>query len=144
MTDDMEELKQIGERILAVRRYLHMHQNDFARAMGVSNGSLSMMETGKNQPRFELLFNLAKKYKINLYYIFFGLGEMFLPPEPDDAIKEKNYGPETETWLRNFYRYFNESQIFRFNVMATVSMLLLEKSETIKREIEMNSNPDKK
>lgn len=144
MTNDTEELKQIGERILAVRKALGMLQNEFAQAMDVSSGSLSMMETGKNQPRFELLYNLAKKYKINLYYLFFGQGEMFLPPEPDDAIKEKKYGPETETWLRDFYRNFNESRFFRFNVMATVSMLLLEKGATIKREIEMNSNPDKK
>jgi len=144
MTDDMEELKQIGERILAVRRYLHLHQNDFARAMGVSNGSLSMMETGKNQPRFELLFNLAKKYNINFYYLFFGQGEMLLPTNLDTGIKDKKYGPESEYWLREFFHYFNESHLFRFSVMSLVSRYLLENRNLVELDIKNRANPDEK
>ncbi len=131
----MEDLKKIGERILAVRRRLYMNQNEFARAMGVSNGSLSMMETGKAQPRFELLYNITKKYNVNLAYIFFGRGEMFLPKEIDARIEIKNYGPETEDWLQEFIHYFNESRVFRFGVMSQISRFLLENRDLIELDI---------
>lgn len=126
MTDDPEVLKRIGERITAIRKRLNLPQSAFARELGVSNGSVSMMETGKNQPRFELIYNLAKKYNLNFYYLLFGQGDMFLPYNFDPGFEDKKYGLESETWLRKFFYYFNESEIFRYWVMSTVEIYLLE------------------
>jgi len=137
MTNDPEVLQRVGERITAIRKRLNMPQSAFARAMGVSNGSVSMMETGKNEPRFELLYNLATKYNLNFYYLLFGQGDMFLPYNFDPGFDEKKYGLESETWLRKFFHYFNESEIFRYWVMSTIEQYLMENQARIDKNIKV-------
>jgi len=135
MSEELDNLMEIGPRIQAVRKHLNMSQNAFARAIGVSSGSISMMESGKNQPRFELISRLAKKYHISLNYLIFGEGEMFGQPDKPGGVKEKKYGDESETWLQQFYYFFNESRIFRFWIMSTMQGYLVDNLEMIEKEI---------
>lgn len=135
MSEEIDDLKETGRRIQAVRKHLGMSQDEFARALNMSSGSISMMESGKNQPRFELLSRLAKRYRISLNYLFFGEGDMVGQPARPAGGGQKKYGDESESWLERFYYYFNESQIFRFWIMFTMHGYLAEHRELIEKEI---------
>jgi transcriptional regulator with XRE-family HTH domain len=56
----------MGDRIKAIRRSNNMNQNEFAKLIGVSQGTLSELEQGKYNPSIEVLINLKKKLNVDL------------------------------------------------------------------------------
>lgn len=140
MTEKESELKEIGNRLVAVRKELHMLQKDFAKEMEISGGSLSEIEAGNAKPRYELLYNITKKYKVNLYYLLHGKGEMFVPDDIESFLGPRKYGSDTEQWLKNFLFYFNESEMLRYAMMSHFSRFCLENKDIIDRSINKNKS----
>jgi len=135
MSKDNDELKSIGERLVGIRKKLNLLQKDFARELDISNASLSEIEAGNNKPRFELIYNLTLKFKVNIYYLLHGQGEMFMPTEMESLTAARKYGPDTEKWLKNFLNYFNESEMLRYAMMSYFSKYLTENRKSIELEI---------
>lgn len=138
MTEKESELKEIGQRLVAIRKELHMLQRDFARELEISGGSLSEIEAGNAKPRYELIYNLTRKFNVNIYYLLHGKGEMFVPDDIESFIGPKKYGLDTEQWLKKFLFYFNESEMLRYAVMSHFSRFYLENKEVIEASIIKN------
>lgn len=138
MTEKESELKEIGERLVAIRKELHMLQKDFAKELEISGGSLSEIEAGNAKPRYEMIYNLTKKFNVNIYYLLHGKGEMFIPEDIESYIGAKKYGPDTEQWLKNFLFYFNESEMLRYAMMSHFSRFFLENKDVI--ELSLNKS----
>ena len=58
-----------AERLKQLRKEKGMTQIDLAKAIGVSNGTVAMWETGKRRPSFELLDKLSDVFDRRLDYI---------------------------------------------------------------------------
>jgi len=129
-----QELLEIGERLKAIRLHLGYNQRKFAAELGISSGSLSEIEKGKNKPRFDVIYNLAKKYKVNIYYLLHGKGKMFLSEMIERSIVPEVYGPHTEI-LKEFLDYFNKSSLVRYKMMTYYRTYILENEALIAKDI---------
>ena len=58
-----------AERLKQLRKEKGMTQIDLAKAIGVSNGTVAMWETGRRKPSFELLDKLSEVFDRRLDYI---------------------------------------------------------------------------
>ncbi len=132
--------KALGNRIKQIRKALRLRQVDFAKRLNMSGPSLSELETGKYKPGFDCLMTLATEFKVNLYYVFFGEGEMFFDgsqsfsgPSPLAADNED---------VRKFLWYFERSSIIRYHVLSVFKSKLFDEEKNIARELDAFKNED--
>jgi transcriptional regulator with XRE-family HTH domain len=119
---DFEDLlKDAAGRIRAVRKKLMLKQEDFANQLGISQSFLSVVESGKRKPSFELLFSLLTRFNVDLSWLLTGKGKMFIknqksffidlfpevPPAADviDLIKSLEVPIMRNALLSKYYLY---------------------------------------
>jgi len=137
MTEKDTLLMNIGLRMQAIRRRLGFKQQNFARELGISPASLSEIEAGRAKPMFDTIFNLTKKFKVNVYYLLHEQGEMFIGDDVELSIGTGKFGDYTE-WLRKFLYYFRESEMVRYSMMSYFKKYLLENERIIEKDINSN------
>lgn len=71
--DDFDK-KVFGERLRSLRTEKNIGQNALAKALGLSNASISYWETGKQEPCAEAIFKLARYFGVSADYLL-GLSE---------------------------------------------------------------------
>jgi len=131
----MEEyILETGKRIQAVRHHFKMLQKDFADALGVSNSSLSDMENGAIKPRYELIINMALKYRVNMNYLILGTGKMFLDEEENSLPIEIK--PENQYFAKYLLDYINRSKLVKSFLENQLQIYLIEKRDLLVKEIE--------
>jgi len=64
---------QIGERIRECRKLKKMSQSELAEAIGVSDNTISNMETGNNNVKLENIEKVADFFKVSLDYLVKGV-----------------------------------------------------------------------
>jgi len=74
-------MKNLGEKIKQARKNRHITQEDLARAIGVSDKSISAYESGRVQPPLEVLDKIASSTDQSLTY--------FISPSNDSNITQK-------------------------------------------------------
>jgi len=67
----------INERIKEIRRILNKSQRDFAKAIYVSNGYLSEIETGRKEVNERLIHLLSSTFHVNKQWLITGKGNAF-------------------------------------------------------------------
>ena len=135
MTSKNRENK-VGERVKSIRQALKMTQSEFASKLDISTTAMSESEKAKYKPGFEVMMKLMTVYDVNLYYLFFGKGQMFLPG--GDAAKGSALLDMTDytDYELEFLDYFAKSQVVRFRLLGYFQQLMLEEGDLYKREIE--------
>jgi transcriptional regulator with XRE-family HTH domain len=128
--------KAVGQRVKLIRTSLGMNQKEFASSLTISAASLSDIETGKGIPRHDTIFQLSRKYKVNIYYLLHGEGEMFHADSLKRVIESGVYGNHTE-FIKEFYRYICESPLVRYEMMGYFRTLLVEKDKLIEKDIRL-------
>lgn len=78
---------QIGERIRECRKLKRMSQSELAEAIGVSDNTISNMETGNNNVKLENIEKVADFFKVSLDYLVKGVGQT---PSDDDFLNRYN------------------------------------------------------
>lgn len=128
---------EVGERIKDVREKLGIKQKDFARVLSISAPTLSEMEAGRNKPSFDVLEKLAKQYKINLYYLMFGRGEIFENPLMEflTDLEEKDMAVRAGE-VKRFLEYFGKSMQVQFNILDHFEKMMRTSESEIEKEIE--------
>jgi transcriptional regulator with XRE-family HTH domain len=121
---DKNDIKQIAERMKAIRNALNLLQKDLAKELEISPANLSEIESGAAGPRYEVLYNLTKKYNVNIYYLLHGKGKMFVCDNIESRIDPAIYGEDTE-FLKEFLKYFKESSLVRYEMMSFFRTCLL-------------------
>jgi transcriptional regulator with XRE-family HTH domain len=124
----------IAARLSQIRQALKFKQKDFAERLDISAPSLSEMEGGKYKPNFDFLAKLAKEFNINLYYLFFGEGEMFIDAATSYLNKAKDFATDTED-MRKFFYYFQRSPVLRYLILAHFRISLLKEKEAIEYDL---------
>jgi transcriptional regulator with XRE-family HTH domain len=81
-------LKMTASRIRAVRERLKLKQVDFANQLGISQSFLSIVESGKRKPSFELLCSLLTRFNVDLTWVLTGQGKMFIATNQEASFMD--------------------------------------------------------
>lgn len=133
---------ECGKRVREIRKLLTMNQKEFASKVSISPTSLSDIERGKFKPGFEFLVNLVRIFNVNLYYVLFAEGDMFIDPAIASFHNKRRYAVDIED-VRNFFYYFERSSIFQYDVMKYFKTKLFKEKKTYQEEIEASQKKKK-
>jgi transcriptional regulator with XRE-family HTH domain len=131
---DREDIKKIGERMKAIRGALKLLQKDMAKELEISPANLSEIESGAAAPRHEAIYNLSKKFNVNIYYLLHGKGGMFQSDSIERSVTPEVYGANTG-FLKEFLKYFRKSSLVRYEMMSYFRTSLLENEVLIEKDI---------
>jgi transcriptional regulator with XRE-family HTH domain len=134
---EMTEKDDIAFRLKLIREKLGLKQKDFAEKLNVSGPTLSDLEKGKYKPRYELFYHISKEYNVNLNYLLFGEGEMFVSPAGEIAGRIEKLAEENGE-VKKFLWFFDRSKIFRFRILSYFNAILIDEKESIEKEIKVS------
>lgn len=132
---------ELGERLRGIRERLNLKQKDFAKELGVSAPTLSDLESGKSKPGFDVLINLSEKFKVNIYYVLFGKGEMFENPVLEFLLnmREKDMAAKAED-IRIFLEHFGKSRRLQYHILNQYEDKMMDDGKKILQEIAAKEN----
>lgn len=79
--------KEVGQKLLSIRKELGYNQQDVAIAIGISRAALSYYEKGERSVDTETLYKLATFYKISIDYLF-GLKDSYSPEYDISSVNQ--------------------------------------------------------
>lgn len=80
-------------RLRLIRKTLKLTQDQFCQQLKVSKPTLVRYESGDRHPDSELLEYIAVEYRVNMNWLFFSFGDMFLRPNMEaDIVVEREDG----------------------------------------------------
>lgn len=87
-----EPKTDLGKRLRLLRKNIGQDdQNNFAKALGISQSALSSYERGTREPTSKLLFSLADRLSISLDWLFTGEGHIYTDPSKAPAQKAQMF-----------------------------------------------------
>jgi transcriptional regulator with XRE-family HTH domain len=91
------KISNIGHRIKEVRKSKGLSQYDFAEGLGIKQGHISKIETGKGPPSDQLIKLIARTYGISEEWLRDGIGQIELQEEEKAAVFLDEF--EVYMWL---------------------------------------------
>ncbi|GCL74855.1 XRE family transcriptional regulator [Paenibacillus naphthalenovorans] len=61
--------KTIGERIKYIRKLKNMNQTAFATKIGISQGTLSEIESGKGTPSLDVIIHISNNFRLDMNWL---------------------------------------------------------------------------
>jgi transcriptional regulator with XRE-family HTH domain len=144
---------EFGQRVKSIRKHLKLKQAEMADKLELSLASISDIETGKSYPCYDFFYNMVEHFNVNLYYLLFGRGEMFVLPGAGSPGKEGKNENEMSFIVSNkdtreFLDYFFRSRVVQYKVLGYFYNFLNTDRKSIQLEIESSekekSGPGKK
>ncbi len=83
------------ERLRSLRKLMNMPQKDFAAAIGISQGHLSVIEKRNHAPSETLILAICHRFKANEEWLLTGNGQPFAPVIQAQGIPIYNQLPES-------------------------------------------------
>lgn len=68
----------MNERLIEIRKSLNLSQTEFAEKIGLKQGSISDLETGRAKIVDRVILLICSKYHVNEHWLRTGKGNMFL------------------------------------------------------------------
>jgi len=126
----------LGDRVREVRHELAMTQAEFAEKLDLSAAALSEIENDKYKPGHDFFYNMVKEFKVNLYYLYFGKGDMFI------GIKEGGKEVVADFAVKNsevekFLWYFERSPIVQYFILGQFRRFFRKEQEEIEQDIKL-------
>ena len=131
---DTYDKKTVGTRLKLIRKELQISSDDFANKFEISRSLLSGIENGQCYPGFDFLVNAAVKINVNLYYLIFGEGEMFLQEKVVDEKMIDELDPSFTT-IADLDWLMKNSRFFKNILLGFAVKVFIENERMIKEEI---------
>lgn len=131
----MSEQDNIANRIKQLRNTLKLTQKQLAQELDVSITSICEIEKGKYKPNCDFIANLSKVYNVNLYWLLFGVGEIFLDATSMVMNQTHNFAAKVQD-VHNFLWYFQRSTIIQHSTLAHFYSLMIKEKNSIEKEIQ--------
>ena len=129
-----ENSEELGLRLKKIRLTKDLNQREFAKALNISAPAYSELESGKYKPKFELIYNIGKEFNVNLYYLVYGTGEMFIDSSHPFFRSRASFLVKDEE-VRRFFSYFEHSPLVQFLILARFRNILQTDKDTIEKEL---------
>ncbi len=134
---------ELALRLKKIRLALSLKQKEIAKALNISASTYSEVEGGNYNPNFDLIENIVLKYNVNLYYLLFGEGEMFLDAVQSFRARNPKYAVNKEE-IDRFMWYLERSPMVQFMVLGYFRTILTREKDTIQKDIkEYNESQEK-
>ena len=78
------------ERIKQVRKATGLNQVDFGSRIGITGGSVSLLESGKNSPSEQTIKLICREFSVSYVWLKTGEGPMMVPEEYLQKAKVDN------------------------------------------------------
>ncbi len=131
----MRDRKKIADRVTQLRNKLNLTQKEFSNKIRVSITEVCEVEQGKSKPGCDFLENISRQLNVNLYWLLFGEGEMFLDPAiflMNGQLDDYHISADE---FRDFLWYFQRSHMIQHSIMAHYYTILVQQKENIERDI---------
>lgn len=138
----MGQDNEFGIRLKQVRKTLRLTQKEFAESLKISGATLSELESGKYKPGHDFFVNISIAFEVNLYYLLFGRGNMFLDPTQAYSERSDDFAVNLKD-VSEFFHYFERSQLVQYSTLANFRALKYKDGEVIKAELEEFENKKK-
>lgn len=79
-------MEAIGERVRCVRKREGLTMEKFGARIGISNPSVSTIESGKSNPSNQTIIAICREFGVNESWLRTGAGEMFPPRDEMDEL----------------------------------------------------------
>lgn len=130
----MKDQETIADRVKCIRKILKLTQKELSQKIDVSITYICEVEQGKYKPNCDFLENISRILNVNLYWLLYGQGEMFLDPATLLNGQFHNYYAKTED-VRNFLWYYQRSATVQHSTMAHFYTLMIQQKQNIEKEI---------
>lgn len=126
-------MKNLSERILALREAKGLKQSEMSRMLGISQAKLSLLEKGENKPLIDFYNQVLDAFpNISLDWLVKGEGQMFSFDVPTEAPiglpRKKNTPLKDDTWVEKLIArlesQINEAKIREEYLMKQNQMLM--------------------
>ena len=130
-----------GKRVRAVRKHLKLNQQEMAEKLNLALPTLSEVENGKSYPCYDFFYNMFEHFNVNLFYLLFGMGEMFGYPGKDDRKRDIDPIEKelrliiTRDDLSEFFHHFLGSKILQHHLVSEYYAFMLKKRKEIEMEM---------
>jgi transcriptional regulator with XRE-family HTH domain len=138
---EQTNIEGFAGRLRLIRKTLKLKQREFAQRLKISGPALSEVENGKYKPGFDFIVDISREFNVNLYYLLFGEGEMFLDPTQSYTGRSRKFAVNIPD-VRNFLNYFERSPYVQYSVLAFFRSLLRKDRETIEEEYREYKSPE--
>ena len=103
--------------------------------LGISDGTMSEIFNGKHKPGYEFFIRITTEFNVNIYYLLFGKGDMFLSPTTHfskivDQLSVNMDDVQKMLW------YFERSPIVQYMMSGYFRTILQNQHGAIRKEIE--------
>lgn len=129
------EKSDFASRVKHVRKTLNIKQKDFATRLGISGASLSDIEKGKSKPGHDFFYRIYKEFNVNLYYLLFAEGDMFINPLRLHNLESSDFAVASDD-AHEFLWYFQRSKILQYFMLGHYHTVMQMNRESIENEIE--------
>lgn len=116
-------MKILHERLIKLRKYLHITQQEFADRLNVSRSTVATYEIGKSNPSDAAISLICREFNVNEDWLRDGIGEMFLPTNRNIDIAKL-----TKQFLNE------EDDSFKNRFISMLANLSAEEWEFLKRK----------
>ena len=124
-----------GYRVRQIMQRLMMKQKDFARSLHIPTSSMSEIVNGRYKPGHDFFYNIAKTYNVNIYYLLFGQGDMFLASFSDGGVFSPHFSSTPE--IKRFLWYFERSPILQHFILGHYRRYMNDEREAIERDVKI-------
>jgi transcriptional regulator with XRE-family HTH domain len=131
----MPEESDFLKRLKEIRKTLGLLKSDFARGLNVSNAFITDLEKGKYKPGYDFFIKIVRAYNVNLHYLLFGEGEMFLSPTTHYSKIVENLSVNRDD-VQELLWYFERSPIIQYLMLGYFRTILQKEAAAIKKELE--------
>lgn len=76
----------IGSRIIALRKYLKLTQQEFAGRIGCSRAGVTNYELGRTKPLDPIITAICREFNVSESWLRTGEGEMLIPVTPNEEM----------------------------------------------------------
>ena len=93
-------------RLKQVRKQLGLSQQDFGKALGVSNTAISKLENGENNVTDQMAKLICREFNVDYIWLTTGKGEMFSSDEVEFARLVDRVMDSEDEFIRGFFKTF--------------------------------------
>jgi transcriptional regulator with XRE-family HTH domain len=127
--------ESIADRLKRIREILGLKQYQLAEKINVPGSSLSDLENQKTKKDFKILKSLAAELNVNLYYLLFGEGDMFIEAEYFRMITADAMTIDRDQ-VRTFFRHFIQSPSLQLLTIAYYRKVMLMEKNILQKEFD--------
>ncbi len=117
-----QQISSFGARVKAIREELDMSQTRMSQTLNMSSSYLSAIEKGNSKPGISFCIKISEIYKVDLNFLYHGIGSMFLTGTAGKKEKKKK-APLKPGYVKDIVTREELSNIMDLSPMFTNAVL---------------------